>query len=267
MAAAGQEVVRLAHQFGIAGEIDLAGAGAGAAADLIEQAGPGAAFEEAVGAGADQERALQRRDGAVDRAGGGERPEIAPGPRLRAAMLEDLRRPMVAGDQDIGKRLVVAQLHVEARPQLLDQIGFQQQRFGLGRGGDDLDRHGRRDHAQDARRQRRVDAGVGGEPLADVLRLADIEHVAGGIEHAVDAGRGRRQPHRVFDRGMADRQRAFGNRLGWLPRGLPAGAPRRPPRRRMSRGRRRRRSGPAAADPAGNPAAPCAGRSGWSVES
>ncbi len=76
MAAAGQEVAGLAHQLGIAGKIDLAGAGAGAAADLIEQAGPGAAFEEAVGAGADQEGALQRRDGAIDRAGRGERPEI-----------------------------------------------------------------------------------------------------------------------------------------------------------------------------------------------
>ena len=133
-------------------------------------------------------------------------------------MLEDLRRPVVAGDQDIGKRFVVAQLHVEARPQLLDQIGFQQQRFGLGRGRDDLDRHGCGDHAQDARRQRRVDAGVGRKALADVLRLADIEHVAGGIEHAVDAGRGRRQPHRVFDRGMADRERALGHRLGGLLR-------------------------------------------------
>ena len=173
-------------------------------------------------------------------------------------MLEDLRRPMVAGDQDVGKRLVVAQLHVEARPQLLDQVGFQQQRLGLGRGGDDLDRHGRGDHAQDARRQRRVDAGIGGQPLADVLGLADIEHVAGGIEHAVDAGRGRRQPHRVFDRRMADRQRAFGNRFAASSGDFRQarlvvllGA-------RMSRDRRRRRSGPAAADPAGNPAAPCA---------
>src|SRR3954447_3980019 len=108
MAAAGEEIVRLAHQFGIAGEIHLAGAGARAAADLIEQAGPGTAFEKAVGAGADQERALQRRDGAIDGARGCERSEISPGPRLRAAMLEDLRRPVVAGDQDVGKRLVVA---------------------------------------------------------------------------------------------------------------------------------------------------------------
>ena len=112
-------------------------------------------------------------------------------------MLEDLRRPVVAGDQNIGKRLVVAQLHVEARPQLLDQIGLEQQRLGLGRGRDDLDRHGGRDHAQDARRLRRVDARIGGQPLADVLGLADIEHVVGRVEHAIDAGRGRREPHRA----------------------------------------------------------------------
>src|SRR5271156_1592769 len=98
MAAAGQELARLAHQLGITGKIDLARARAGAAADLIEQARPGAAFKERIGAGADQECALQRRDGAVDRAGGGKRTEIPSGPRLRAAMLEDLRRPVIAGD-------------------------------------------------------------------------------------------------------------------------------------------------------------------------
>ena len=165
-AAAGQEIRRLVHQFGIAGEIDLAGARPRTAPDLVEQAGPGAAFEERVGAGAHQKGALQRRDGAADRAGRGERAEISPGPRLRAAMFQDLRRPVVAGDQDIGKRFVVAQLHVEARPQLLDQIGFQQQRLGFGRGGHDLDGRGGRDHAQDARRLRRRDPGIGGQPLA-----------------------------------------------------------------------------------------------------
>src|SRR4029079_9442231 len=94
------------------------------AADLIEQAGPGAAFKKTVSAGADQKGALQRRDGAADRAGGGRRSRIPAGRGMSGAMLEDLRRPMVAGDQNIGKRFVVAQLHVEARPQLLDQIGF-----------------------------------------------------------------------------------------------------------------------------------------------
>ncbi|MEY9407157.1 hypothetical protein ABH989_001623 [Bradyrhizobium ottawaense] len=209
MALAGQEVARLAHQGRIAGKVDLAGAGAGAAADLVEQAGPAAALEEGIRAGADQEGALQRRDGAVDRAGGGERTEIAPGPALRAAMFQDLRRPMVTGDQDVGKRFVVAQLHVEARPQLLDEVGFQQQRLGLGVGRDDLHGDRGRDHAQDAGRLWRILARIVGEALFDVLGLADIEHVGIRIEHAIDAGRGRGEPDRALDRLMAGRQRAF----------------------------------------------------------
>ena len=163
-------------------------------------------------------------------------PALANGPKYRPGRDCAPRCLRICGaqwspdDQDIGKRLVVAQLHVEARPQLLDQIGLEQQRLGLGRGRDDLDRNGRRDHAQDARRQWRVDAGIGGKPLADVLRLADVEHVVAGVEHAIDAGRGRRQAHGVFDRGMADRQRAFGHGLSGVPPPLPAGGPHpRPP--------------------------------------
>jgi hypothetical protein len=102
-AAAGQKIRRLAHQFGVAGKIDLAGAGPRAAADLVQQARPAAALEERIGAGAHQKRALQRGDGAVDRADRGERPEIAAGTRLRAAMLQDLRRPVIPRDQNIGK--------------------------------------------------------------------------------------------------------------------------------------------------------------------
>jgi hypothetical protein len=47
---------------------------------------------------------------------------------------------VVTGDQDIGERLVVAQKHIEARPQPLDQVGFEQQRFGLGCRRDELER-------------------------------------------------------------------------------------------------------------------------------
>ena len=172
----------------------------------MQQARPRAAFEKAVRAGAQQERALQRRDGAVDRPHRGERPVIAALARARAAMLEDLRRPVVRGDDDVGKRLVVAQQHVEARPQPLDQVGFEQQRFGLGRGGDELHRRGRRDHPLDAG----VVPGrprVGRDPLLDVLRLADVEHLAGRIEHAIDAGRRRRELGMTQQRGAAARER------------------------------------------------------------
>src|SRR6185437_4476805 len=103
-----EEFVGLAHQLGVAGKIDLARARRRAALDLVEQARPRAALEKRIRARAQQERALQRVDGAVDRAGIGERTVVMTGPRARAAMLEDLRRPMIRRDEDIGKRLVVA---------------------------------------------------------------------------------------------------------------------------------------------------------------
>ena len=109
---------------------------------------------------------------------------------------------MVGGDQDIGKRFVVAQQDVEARPQPLDQVGLEQQRLGLGAGDDEFERPGRRDHALDAG----VEPGrprVGANAVPDVLGLADIEHVAARIDHAVDAGLRRRQLGVTEDGGAA----------------------------------------------------------------
>jgi hypothetical protein len=48
-------------------------------------------------------------------------------------MLAHLGRAVVAADHEFGEGLVVAQQHVEARLQLLDEVGFQQQGVGLGR--------------------------------------------------------------------------------------------------------------------------------------
>ena len=123
-------------------------------------------------------------------------------------MLEDLRRPVVGRNQNVGKRLVVTQQYVEARPQAFDQIGFQQQRLGLGRGRDEFHRNGCRDHARDARvvghRPR-----IGRDPLLDALGLADIEHLAFGVDHAIDARAGRR----MLD-GPHDRRAAAGQGTG-----------------------------------------------------
>ena len=103
-------------------------------------------------------------------------------------MLEDAGRGVVGGEQDVGERLVVPHQHVEARPQALDQIGFQQQRFGLGAGDHEFHRRGLAHHPADAVG---VEASlrVVGDALLQAARLADIEHVAGRVHHAVDAGR------------------------------------------------------------------------------
>ena len=206
LAAAGQKPVRFAHQHRIIAKIDLLGAWRRTAFDLIEQARPRPALEERIAARAQQEGALQRIDGAIDRPYRRERPVIMARPRARAAMLEDLRRPMIGCDQNIGKRFVVAQHHVEARPQPLDEIGFEQQRLGLGAGDDEFERAGGGDHALDAG----VEPGrtrIGLDALFDVLGLADIEHVAAAIDHAINAGPRRRELGTLNDRGAAGGER------------------------------------------------------------
>src|SRR5690606_16111372 len=104
---------------------------AGAALDLVEQAWTTAVGVVAVGAVADQERLLQRSDRPVDRAGGGEGAEIAALAPAGAAMLDEGRGLVVSGDENVGERLVVAQQHIEAGPQALDQVGLEQQRLGF----------------------------------------------------------------------------------------------------------------------------------------
>src|SRR5262245_53366468 len=105
-------------------------------------------------------------------------------------MLQDLRRRVVAGNQDERERLIVPQLYVVARRQPLDEIALQQQRLDLGVRGDDFERRGLRHHALQPVGQA-IDLRIGGDSLAQAARLADIERIALGVEHAVDAGTGR----------------------------------------------------------------------------
>ena len=102
-------------------------------------------------------------------------------------MLDQPRRGMAGADQDVREALVVAQRDVVAGLQLLDEIGLEQQRLGVRFGGDEHHRAGLRHHARDAawlalRRH------IGGDALLDRARLADIEHLALGPHHAIDAG-------------------------------------------------------------------------------
>ncbi len=187
LAAAGEEVLGLLHERLVAIKADLAGAGRRAALDLVEQAGPRAAVEDGIRARAQEEGALERVDRAADRTGRGEGAEIVALARARAAMLGDLRRLVVAGDEDVGERLVVPEQHVVARPQALDQIGFEQQRLGLGARRDELHRRRRHDDALDAPGEA-ADARVALHPLLEAARLADVEHRALGVDHAIDAG-------------------------------------------------------------------------------
>ena len=169
------------------------------ALDLVEQARPVAGLEEAVGAGAEQEQLLQRVQRVVDRSGTGEGAVILALPFARAAMLLDARELLIAAQKDEGKRFVVAEQHVVGGAIALDELRFEQQRLRLVVGRHHRHRPALRDHPLEALGQV-LDLDVVGDAALQRTRLADIEHVALGIEHPVDAGRGRQRLQHVADR-------------------------------------------------------------------
>ena len=143
-------------------------------------------MEQAVAARPQQKGLLQGDQGAVDRAGRGERSEKRARLVARAAEFCELRKIVPGGDMDERKRLVVAQQHIVARHQPLDQVAFEQQRFGLGRGNDDFQCCRLGHHApQPVRQPGRM--GIVLYPALQIARLADIDGVALAVEHAVDA--------------------------------------------------------------------------------
>jgi hypothetical protein len=89
-------------------------------------------------------------------------------------MLTHLGGAVVAADHQLGEGLVVAQQDVEARLQLLDEVGFQQQGLGLGRGDDQLHRPGLGHHQADALGVETA-LGVLDDALLQRLGLADIK--------------------------------------------------------------------------------------------
>ena len=95
---------------------------------------------------------------------------------------------MVGGDQDVGKGFVIAQQHVVAGFQLLDEVLFQEQRLGFGARGQEHHRRCLKNHLGNAAGMA-GGAGIVGDPRLEVARLADVQHFALGVEHPVNAGR------------------------------------------------------------------------------
>ena len=173
--------------------------------------------EITVGAGAQQKGALHGVHGAEHRARAGERTEIVALNGAGAAVLDEPRRGMVGADQDVGETLVVAQHDVVPGFQLLDEIGLEQQRLGFCFGGDEHHRARVGDHPRDASRlalRRRI----GGDALPDRSGLPDIEHLALGADHAIDAGPERSVAPEFLDRFRSARE-ARGVRRGLVAEG------------------------------------------------
>jgi len=124
-------------------------------------------------------------------------------------MLLDPRKVVVGAQQDEREAFVVAQQHVVGGPEALDQLRLEQQRLGFVIGRDDRHRPRLRDHPLQPLGQP-LDLRVIGDAVLERARLADIEHVAARILHAIDArSRGQGLQH------IADRRHA-GGKVGRL---------------------------------------------------
>ncbi len=196
--APGEKILGLLHQRVVFGDAHLARAGRGAAADLVQKAGPGAVGVNRIGAAADEKGLLHGADRPVHRPGVGEGAVVGALHPPRPAMLGQPRRLVIPGDEDVGKRLVVAQQHVVARLELLDQVGFQQQRLGLGGGDGGLHARHLHQHQGDAVGVP-LPARVGAHPRLQIARLAHVEQLAGGVMHAVNARLARQRLHEGGD--------------------------------------------------------------------
>ena len=150
VAAPVQEQAGAAHAFGIVARRHQPHARRAAAADLVLQARPRAVAEHAVLAAAQLEQLVHQVERFAHRADAGVRAEVAARDRARPAVQGDAR-PGLLGQQHVRIALVVAQQHVVARLERLDQLVFEQQRFGLGARDRDFHARDLRQHRHDAR--------------------------------------------------------------------------------------------------------------------
>ena len=130
---------------------------------------------------------MQGINGGVHAAGAGKWAIVVAGLPPRTAMFHQPGKGGIVAQQDEGEAFVIPQQHIIRRPIALDQLCLQQQRLGLGVGGDDGHRAALADHALQADRQP-LYLRVIGHPITQRPRLADIEHIAPCIVHAIDAG-------------------------------------------------------------------------------
>ena len=143
-------------------------------------------IEEVILALADQKQLLQKIKRLTHRAGIGKRPEVAALAAARTTVESQARKLVIEIGVDVGIALVVAQHHVVARVQCLDQRTFEDQRLGLVSSDCDLDPRDLRDHRHDLDSVSGLTVEITAGALAQIARLANVDDVPTFIEHVVD---------------------------------------------------------------------------------
>ena len=169
-------------------------AGSRALVDARQQTGPKPApafvlFVDVERAGAEAKNLLQHGDGAAEFLGVRERPVKFRSRTLRSAREFDARKIFRRRDFQIGERFVVLQFLIEARLNVLDQPGFQQQRVDFAVRFDVIDVGDFRDEVGRAAIGRGGFREITPGPAAQVHCFSDINHALPGVLHEIHARR------------------------------------------------------------------------------
>ena len=173
-----------------------------ASTDVMIQAGARRRFaRQIVATGADALAAQETFESAADPSHLGVGPEIARPILMQPAGEVDAGKVFGHCDANAGVLLVVAQMQVEAGLMLLDEVGFEDQRLGLGTD------HQRLDGNRLARELAGSDRGalcpreIGAHPMAQRLGLAHIQDLALRAPQQIDARFGRKFAHSFVPKG------------------------------------------------------------------
>ena len=228
-------------------------AGALAALDVVQQAGPlerPLAVLDVDRAGPEREQPPDEVHRLVDARRRGVRTEVAAAVGRQLAGPLDPREVVGQGDLDVRVALVVLEPDVEARLVALDEVGLEEQRLADRVDLGDLDVDDPIDDLADAM----VSAVAGdlllpvaADAVAQALGLADVQDVAPGVLHQVHAGAVRESVERR-GRGRGSRRRCYAGVMDPAARTCPcalalvASPPRRSSGTSRRPGRRSRRS-------------------------
>ena len=113
--------------------------------------------------------------------------------KVRGAILENAprdidARPRLVGQFDVRVGLVVAEQDVIARLVLLDEVVLERQGLFFVIEEDVVDGSGGVDQAGGLAFREPLVAEIAADPVTEILRLSDIEDLAGGVLVEVDAG-------------------------------------------------------------------------------
>ena len=193
----GHEVAEVLGDLAVARGVDPADARGAALVDVAEQAGPAdlaGPLEHPGGAGAHREDPQREVEGLADRPGVRVGAEVPGALALGAAHDLGPRVLLAQGHREVRVGLVVAVLDVEPRVELLDPRVLELERLDLGADDGPLDAGPGAHHGRGAVVQGGDVLEVGGQPLPQVLGLADVDDPPVLVAEPVDPGVGRDLP-------------------------------------------------------------------------